>query len=107
MLLPTVREELEPPPGEAASCTRYWYFAHQVGLWVESFCANVCDESRQIAVSRAVFRQRFMDGTPLWNSWNSAGSPLFTSCAGRSQAVLGLNRKAASGCCRLTRERRA
>src|SRR6266852_4935874 len=62
-LLPTARDELGPPPGEAAFAERYWYFAHQVGLWVELFCANVCDEkNRQDAVSRAILRKRFMDG---------------------------------------------
>src|SRR5712691_11448303 len=62
-LLSTVRDVPGPPPGEAEFCERYWYFAHQVGLWLVLFCANVCDEkNRQDAVSRAILRKRFMDG---------------------------------------------
>jgi hypothetical protein len=36
-LLPTVREEPGPLPGDAAFCDKYWYFAHHVGLWVDEF----------------------------------------------------------------------
>src|SRR5437899_11055612 len=63
-LLLTVREELYPAPGEEALCARYWYFAHQVGLCVELFCAKVCCEKNPQATvsSRAVFKRRFMVG---------------------------------------------
>src|SRR5919108_2603427 len=61
-LLPTVIEDPDPPPGDAAFCDKYWYFAHQVGLCVDEFCAQSWQEkTRQAVVMKKILELHFMD----------------------------------------------
>src|SRR5712664_2762455 len=99
-LLPTVRDEPGPPPGEAAFCERYWYFAHQVGLCVVLFWAKTWrDETRQKTAKNTILRRRFMNGLLDSYGRSTAGSSLFTSVEERSQATLLWNGRAHTCSC--------
>src|SRR5712664_1547495 len=99
-LLPTVRDEPGPPPGEAPFCERYWYFAHQVGLCVVLFWAKTWrDETRQKTAKNTILRRRFMSGLLDSDGQSTAGSSFFTSVEERSQATLVWNRRAHTCSC--------
>src|SRR6266404_3169807 len=96
-LPPTVRDDPLPSPGEAPFCERYWYFAHQVGLWVVLFWAKTWrDETKQKTAKSTILERRFMNGLLDSYGRSTAGSPFLTPGEARSQAALPLNRWAAN-----------